>query len=530
MRGHAATLFLTVFVGCSGAGGDSESLPPLVFGLVAADAPTQRDFPVWNPFPGAATVEAAGETGPFRVAEGALPAPAPGPEFLLPVEFLPPSPGSFRGSIALRFVPAGGGGPVVLNVEALATAEAPLPSSLTASLQFGDVTMTTQATRPVNLRNSAFHTGCEIGAPALPAGFSIPGTAFPLRLAAQETRTLDLLYEPVAMGDAGFELAFPHDAAGPALRVAVAATTSGWPEEMVLDLGDVALDANGETPWVEVEVPPSAISVTFEASGVREDDVECAGIEWPDGFAPSLPPWGLQWRWVACGLSSVTLPWTDAFGEQVTPGGGIYRFRFRRRAGPSPGLHVRVLIENRPWAVVSGGVLDLNVFIASGLQTAPGQVPALLQGALAGADSLLATVGLRIGDVATHTDQAPDRIENIGEFHRLLEQSERAVAPRLNVFLVTYLGGGSGLAGAVQGPASNGWATSGVAVVGFDGAVLAHEIGHYLGLHHPFDGDAITDTPTTLTANNLMNTPAPATTLTLGQGHVILRHPLVRAP
>jgi hypothetical protein len=203
--------------------------------------------------------------------------------------------------------------------------------------------------------------------------------------------TVDVEYAPLVLGIPAFDLVFPHDGEGE-LRIPVAATTSTWPEEMITDLGDVPLDASGDTPWLEAEVTPHAISLTVEATATADETIECIGLEWPGGFAPPLPPWGLQWPTVKRGIRSVTVPWTDAAGEQLAPGGGTYRFRFRRESGPATTLKVRTIVENRPGAVVSGGVLDLNVFVAASFNITPAQVPLWAQTMLAGADTVFSTV------------------------------------------------------------------------------------------------------------------------------------------
>jgi hypothetical protein len=292
----------------------------------------------------------------------------------------------------------------------------------------------------------------------------------------------------------------------------------------------VALDANGETPWLEVDVPSHAISLTVEASATDDETIDLLALEWPGGFAPPLPAWGLQWPSVKRGIRSVTVPWTNAPAEQLTPGGGTYRFRFRRESGPAESLKVRALIESRPGAVVSGGIVDVNVFVRAADNITPEQVPLYAASTIAAADAIFAQIGLKIGDVKGYVlDPTYDPLlmgNDPNKLFQMFAESREAADVRLNVFAI-WMNAPQGVAGMVQGPASNGWAETGVAMNGFgNGAVLAHEMLHYLGLHHT-DADAITDT-SPLTGN--LMAPGLVPTLTPGQAHVVLRHPLVRSP
>lgn len=533
-------LLLAILGGCGGGGGGAPQSAIIDFGLVAADAPTVREVTFSNPFAGPSNVDAAGESGPFRAAPGEFPSAAPGGlDFALRVEFTPPSTGEFEGSVTVRFMPVGGGDPASVTVRLRATAEAAKPKVLTTSLDFGDVRISETASRRMTVVNGSRETAISLPAPSIPPAFSIPATAFPLRVGPQETVTLDVQYSPTTLGAHSFDLVLPYDAAGAPLKIPVMATTSTWPEEMVVDYGEVALDASGLTPWLEVDVTPHAISVTFEASTATHDAIEVDAIEGPGGFAPPLPPYGLFWYHPKRGIQNVTLPWTDDASQQLVPGGGIYRFRFRHESGPATTLRVRALVENRVGGVALAGVVDLNVFFSPGTGVTPQTAAAWIQPIISGVDGILGKGGLAIGDVAFHflTDPAFDSIDlglNPDGLYQLCEQSAAAAEARVNVFYVRSLRDSvltiSGRTASIQGPASNGWMDSGVAVVSIDdGAVTAHEILHYLGLHHPLEGDAITDTPAGL-PGNIMSAATLAGTLTAGQAHVVLRHPLVRSP
>jgi hypothetical protein len=135
---------------------------------------------------------------------------------------------------------------------------------------------------------------------------------------------------------------------------------------------------------------------------------------------------------------------------------------------------------------------------------------ARLQGALARLETILAAVGVGIGDVRYHviSDRRYAIIDSTAgedsELAGLFRQSAPRSGRRLNLFLVRSISGGTdgfralGIAGGIPGPVGeHGTQHSGV-VVAFDpaivgtgssganrvGHVMAHEIGHYLGLYH----------------------------------------------
>jgi len=135
----------------------------------------------------------------------------------------------------------------------------------------------------------------------------------------------------------------------------------------------------------------------------------------------------------------------------------------------------------------------------------------------------------------------------------LFRQSSIAREARLNVFLVlTSSGGLAGLPGSIPGPRSLGSPIAGIFVLGNEGinpedlgSVLAHEMGHCLGLGHTREAAGPSQFPWTYNiiddtcpgancfgslSQYLMDANAAPQTMTLltpGQSHVLQRHILV---
>ncbi|MEM1418136.1 MAG: hypothetical protein AAGH15_24790 [Myxococcota bacterium] len=241
----------------------------------------------------------------------------------------------------------------------------------------------------------------------------------------------------------------------------------------------------------------------------------------------------------------------------------------------SVSLRARILRGPAP----SEGQLELDVHLGPGLGLSASTAGrnARVRGTLDRASGILAAQGLRLNvGGARYFDVGGARFEVIdstdgteSELSELFRTSRPDATARVSIFLVRSIDGGSGfstlgVAGAIPGPAGlPGTGESGVvlafdeAVIGeaeFAGQVLAHELGHFLGLFHvterldacgagetppgcaPFGGgDVLADT-TTGDERNLMHwTPTmtggrPNVRLSAGQGFVLLRNPLTQGP
>jgi len=548
---------LVLLAACGGGGGGPAPTPvfeeAFSFSLVRPDAPTARDVPLDNPFAAEATVELVEEPGNgFSLPALFFPAVvAPAGSRTLPVTFAPGTGSS--GTLVLRV--SSDDGDAIVRVALDATVEQRQVELLTGDLDFGDVLVGETATRAVRVRNPASVTPVLV-APAtlLPADFVFPATSFPL--APGETRELQVRYTPAAPAEYDIAYVISHDAPGDDLQFRIAARTTTWVPEMVTDFGAVAI-AGGETEWLEVDVPPHAISLHLEATepGVT---IGLLGFEGPGGRVYENEDATGEFLWFTGddGVFTATLPSSDRTELMLVPGGGLYRFRFFLMAGSAASMNVRAIVHNRLDGIALGGVLDLNVFLADGLGIAAADAPthSRLQGILDEADRIFSQQGLSIGavDYFVLTDPDFDSVDSGSEFADMLEESAQAPAARLNLFFVEQtLGGGTlGVAARLSGPALNGTAVSGV-MIDFDfgsaaqgGYVTAHEAGHYLGLLHTTEQsgshDLIDDTlecPATGTSmacategnDNLMHWRILSAdpVITDGQALVILGHPLV---
>jgi hypothetical protein len=178
---------------------------------------------------------------------------------------------------------------------------------------------------------------------------------------------------------------------------------------------------------------------------------------------------------------------------------------------------------------VSGTRLDLDLFYV-GVESPSaedGPPPPYVATALERLGAILAGTGLTIGDVRQHVvvgetaqelsvvdmDASAGGALSHPDIARLFRLSAGVGRPAVPIFLVRLVDGTLGLAGGIPGPQGvHGLAGSGVAISvaplrnlsfedGLDlGRVLAHELGHFLGLFHTTEMDGVsleplTDTP-----------------------------------
>lgn len=298
-----------------------------------------------------------------------------------------------------------------------------------------------------------------------------------------------------------------------------------------------------------------------------------------DGFSIVPPNWegsSTQICYVGCNNRIALQP--GAFGglapnnpdSQVEP--GEYHFQVfgiqvdQGFLGELPGTHqtnptVRVTVhaEILHEDVPDTGVLDLNVFFtgANGWTADSVEDDPSFQSTLETVDNIYDQIGIDIGEVAYYDiDSSYQVIEDIssggGDLSQMFTESSRATLEGPSVFFVSELtspfGSILGIAGGIPGPMIvDGSVRSGVAIatdsVNAPGApsmghVVAHEVGHYLGLFHTtenfaFPGmpehDPLPDTPE-YDESYLMHAAGSGDKMSEWQGRVLRKNPWVYHP
>jgi hypothetical protein len=225
------------------------------------------------------------------------------------------------------------------------------------------------------------------------------------------------------------------------------------------------------------------------------------------------------------GTGTVLVPGSDAAEAVVTPGAykawvQTYDPQTAASLTPVDGDAERVGLVIRRWGR-RGGLLDLNLHLApgTGITAADAAESAFVGGLLGRLDGLyrdlagLALAEVRFFDLPDTADTLTD-----GDAARAVVKQYAQAGPHglsVNVFLVDTFELTAGLAGGAPGvPGLIGRPGSGIVIdkQGDDakktGTLLAHELGHFLGLFHPSElrsegsalystgpGDIIADTP-----------------------------------
>ena len=331
---------------------------------------------------------------------------------------------------------------------------------------------------------------------------------------------------------------------------AVAATST----EMLLDEPAVAL-VGGRSAVLSVEVPADALGVLVSIRGAAGELYYVD--EWIQPGDDVLVPSG----WYATDTGAVCVSCANrvaAFlagngalapnGPGVTLVAGTHHIRVGGAAvsddAPS-GATVGVSVWARRGATpLASGTLDLDLDLtgASGITAASAPADPVVQGWLDEARAILAPAGIMLGAVTFHDiDPVYAQIASVRDDMIEMIQAPTAATPDTpNVYLVGELPLMRGFS-----PVGGGLPVGGVqptaVVLSLDhdkspGFILAHELGHYLGLFHtqdtlgphgiptsdPYDDTADDD------RDNLMHPDAQGTTLTPMQIDVLRRSPWLR--
>lgn len=276
-----------------------------------------------------------------------------------------------------------------------------------------------------------------------------------------------------------------------------------------------------------VEAPEGTVSITIIADGGDTSDMDISGI---------MDPYGL--RIVTDGLSdpigknlsqgygqstvAFTFPHSDSYSLKP----GVWSFNITHYASPDGGprdVSVYTIVKDK-----MGEELDVNVWIVA-IPDYSGENDASLRKMLSEFDRLIKTAGVSLGDIKINVLSGPDAerltildINTDANFNgqpddldELFKFSSQVDNDYLNLFLVRSMGASViGYAGGIPGPPLlQGTAHSGVAISTFgglstmsqadlvlQGATMAHEVGHYLGLFHTTEKsgngfDPLSDTP-----------------------------------
>lgn len=343
------------------------------------------------------------------------------------------------------------------------------------------------------------------------------------------------------------------------------------PREEIVELLDTELTTGFDGNSVELtfEVPENTISVMVVAVGEYPTYWTLSGWRNGDDSAVVTPGWinsdqGSPSLCLSCpqrisasdGAFAAILPGNP--NVAVVPGThkvNLYSF-VQSGFSFSPGTHsAQVQVFARVEAAEpTTGVLDMNLWFtgAEGWTAETAKTDQTFQNMLAEVNRVYAQVNVELGNI-TYNDVEGDYrvIENLirssTDLAEMFEQSARAPQDAVNVFFVDELLQGNGpggfgvilgISGGIPGPANMvGTSKNGVAIAvkpnpqapSNPAHVMAHEVGHYLGLFHTseqnFGGgqqihDQLADTP----ENNmtyLMHNSGAGTTLSPNQGRTM---------
>lgn len=222
------------------------------FGSVSMGGSSQQNVTVTNTGNAPLTLTAASATGSgFSLGTLAVPQTvAANQSTTFSVQFAPTSTGNASGSISI--VSNAPGSPAVLGLSGMGISGSVLSASPT-NLAFGSVTVGTNSSQTVTLKNTGTSSVTISQAAASGAGFSISGLSLPVTLGSGLSTTFTASFTPSAAGTASGNLTVTSTASNSTLVIGWSGTGIAGQPQLTLgttsvNFGNVTLGSNATQP------------------------------------------------------------------------------------------------------------------------------------------------------------------------------------------------------------------------------------------------------------------------------------------
>jgi hypothetical protein len=538
--------------GCGGGGGGSDgtSADVINVGLISRTTTSRRTVTLTNPLNAPATVSALGTTARLAWDAASLPASpvASGATFTSDLLLTPSASGPLSDQIALLF--AAGAQEEAVSYQVTATVEVVTVEALPGSLEFGNVVFGAEVQQSFAVRNRSGLSPVTYTSASLPTNdATVVSPAFPFTLDPSSERLVTLRWRPFnsmspidamatlnpssTVGSVGCRVRVTPVAGMATIELGTQLLTNGLSEELTVQVPAAAWALQIEA-WREGHAYPDYANALPDPNlpHPARELISFANFDAPDG-TDHTNGW-----WAANGSFAASLPTSPDRADQLTAGGGTYRFQLRITdppASPVP-MRVRALVKGAPGgARPAQGALDLNLWIdmGTGLTAATAATDPALQAAIAWFDALLRTRNIALGDidyyeyVETNPTGFTSFADRLAAIRATLLGMPAGVQERPNVFIGNHNGGSGGRTpGCATARSNHNAITAGY--LGNLNFLLAHEVLHYLGLWHV--GDRSLDVVTGGQPPNVMDPGVgqTGTTLSPWQGILVHAHPFVR--